>query len=146
MGMLADFFVATRQDALHYAKRDADADEGEDIRIRLAPAEYKGFTGLEIGTLWAIFEGAEWEVDRHMPESLFLGEESASWLEEFPSELIQLLANATSEDVAKAASAWAITEELNCSPGDLAPVVADLQSLSRKAIAEGKAVYLWGCL
>ncbi len=146
MGLLADFFVATPEQALRYANRDADADEGEEIRALLSPLEYKRFTGLEIGMLWAILEGSEWEVGKHMPESCFLGEEGESWLEQFPSPLVQLLASASEEQVNSAASSWASTEELNCNPEDVKTVVVDLRALSIRALAEGKSVYLWGCL
>lgn len=146
MGLLADFFVATPEQALRYAKQDAEADEGQEIRALLSPFEYKGFTGLEIGTLWAILEGSEWEVEKHMPESCFLGEESESWLEQFPAPLVQLLASASSEQLNSAADSWARTEELNRDPEEIKPVVADLQALSKRALAEGKSVFLWGCL
>ena len=55
MGILADIFVATREDALHYetiflAEQKLPTDCYERV-------EYKGFTGLEFGTLWAIMAG-----------------------------------------------------------------------------------------
>jgi len=146
MGILADFFVATHEEAIRYANCHLESDEGEEIQSLLTPLEYKGFTGLEIGTLWAILEGVEWDVSRHMPESLFLGEENESWLERFPDELVQKLAAISPQQIESVASAWANTEELNCDPQDLQPVIVDLQQLSKRAINENKAVYLWGCL
>lgn len=35
---------------------------------RVTPVRYKGFSDLEVGTLWAILEGQEWDEGRHMPE------------------------------------------------------------------------------
>ena len=41
---------------------------------------------------------------------------------------------------------WAGTDELDCEPGVLSPLLADLQRLSKLARSNGKAVYLWGCV
>ncbi len=146
MGMLADFFVATPEQATRYANRNDEPDEGEEITALLNPCEYKRFTGLELGTLWAILEGVPWEVGKHMPKDTVLGTEGESWLERLPDELTHLLSKATPEALAKAGSSWANTEELTCEPADLDPVLADLQRLAQQAILSGRSVYLWGCL
>jgi hypothetical protein len=144
--MLADFFIADPAEALRYANRNEDVDEGEEIERLLGPAQYKGITELEIGTLWAILEGIEWNVKKHMPESIYLGDEGESWLCRFPVELAKLLANSTVVALESASVHWAKTEELDCDPADLRPLLDDLQSLARQAGANGKSVYLWGCL
>lgn len=144
--MLSDFFVADAADALRYAQRHEEADEGEEIERRLNPAQYKNVTGLELGTLWAILEGAEWNVKKHMPDTISEGEEGESWLHRFPVELTRLLANLDEAGLCRAAEDWAETEEMDCDPEELAPLLADLQSLARLAEAPGTSVYLWGCL
>lgn len=147
MGLLADFFVADQHDALRYARRHRDADDGDAIRAALAPVESKGLTSVEIGTLWAILEGADWDAGRHGLASIDLGDDEAdAWLERFPDGLVQRLAAATPEQLDGAARAWAATEELRCDAADLRPGLDELQRLSRRAIAEGRSVFLWGSL
>jgi hypothetical protein len=144
--MLSDFFVATPAEALRYANRIDEADDGEEIERLLQPAQYKGITGLEIGTLWAILEGREWDAEKHMPADVCLAEDGEIWLHRFPAELSQLLAHLDGAALKVTMAAWAATEELDCSPEDLKPVLEDLRSLARQAGDNGKSVYLWGCL
>jgi hypothetical protein len=146
VGMLADFFVATPAEALRYANRMEEPDDGESIRRLLEPLEYKGVTGLELGTLWAILDGVEWDVDKHMPEETFLGSDGESWLNRFPSDLTSLLAEASPDQLNKACDTWASTEEISCDPVALLPVLGELQGLAKRAVREDKSVYLWGCL
>jgi hypothetical protein len=146
LGILADFFVAGPAEALRYANRMEEPDEGEEIQGMLNPVEYKGITSLELGTLWAILEATEWDVKKHMPEDVFLGEEGESWLTRFPVELTTLLADAGDDDLAKASVRWAKTEELDCAPEDLRPLLDDLRSLALHAVSNGKSIYLWGSL
>ncbi|MDR2187814.1 MAG: hypothetical protein LBE62_07135 [Azonexus sp.] len=143
MGLLADFFVATPEQAIQYANRDPYEEE---IRALLNPCEYKGITGLELGMLWAILEDIEWDYDKHMPRDTVLGNEGEWWLERFPDKLTLLLAQATPERLATASVAWANTEELSCDPEDIQPMLADLQQLAKQAISRDIPVYLWGCL
>jgi hypothetical protein len=146
MGMLSDFFVASSEDALRYANRFAESDEGEEIEMLLKPAQYKDITSLELGTLWAILEGKEWDVEKHMPEDVEFGDDEESWLNRFPAELAQLLAEASQSELDSSAAAWANTEELDCNPEDLQPLLKALQLLAKDAVTSNKAVYLWGCL
>lgn len=146
MGIIAEFFVATPDQALRYANRRDDPDQGEEIESLLDPCEYNGITSLEIGTLWAILAGVEWDVDEHMPEDTFSGEADESWLNRFPPQLTAMLAGVSPERLAQACTAWAATEELDCDPQELSPILADLQKLAKRAIRENKSVYLWGCL
>lgn len=144
--MLSDFFVATPAEALRYANRIEEEDDGEEIERLLQPAQYKGITELEIGTLWAILEGREWDVNKHMPEDVCLGEEGESWLHRFPVELANLLAGLDGAVLKRTAVAWAETDELDCDAADLKPLLEDLKALARQAGPDGKALYLWGCL
>lgn len=91
MGLLSDFFVANEGEAARYADRMSEDDQGKAIALQLRPAEYKGFTDLEVGTLWAILEGKEWDADLHALESDEGGDEGDSWLFRFPDRLVQLL-------------------------------------------------------
>lgn len=144
--MLADFFVADSADAVRYARRIEEADEGEEIERRLKPVHYKNITAFEIASLWAILDDSDGDVKHHMPETVYLGEDSESWLHRFPAELSTLLASLDEAGLKSAAQDWAETEELDCDPEELAPLLADLQALARQAAVSGKALYLWGCL
>lgn len=146
MGMLADFIIANPAEAMRYANRSNDPDEGREIELLLNPAQFKGITGLEIGTLWAILECSEWDVKRHIPEDIYIGEEGESWLHRFPDELTSLLANSDEGRLASASAQWAKTEELDCHSTDLLPLLENLRLLARQAAVKGQSIYLWGCL
>ena len=143
--MLADFFVAAPGEALRYANRHEDPDEGEEIEHLLNPAQYKSITGVELGTLWAILEGSAWNVEKHMPEDIHFGDDADSWRYRFPGELTNLLANTDEHGLASAAKAWAKTEELDCNPDDLKPVLDDLRAVAQQEKSKEKYSDLWGC-
>jgi len=144
--MIADFFAADAADALRYAHRGDDPDEGDGITQALAPRQYNGIGSLDIGILWAILENTAWNAKRHMPEGIRIDDDGEAWLDRFPADLTRLLADADADTLARAASAWSHTEELDCAADELRPVLDDLQTLAREALAGGKSVYLWGCL
>ncbi|TSD57041.1 hypothetical protein FFI97_023085 [Variovorax sp. KBS0712] len=146
MGLLSDFFVANEGEAARYADRMSEDDQGKAIALQLRLAEYKGFTDLEVGTLWAILEGKEWDADLHELESDEGGDEGDSWLFRFPDRLVQLLAHVEHSALDAALPRWADTEELQVDVAELRPVVLDLQRLAKQAIAEQKSLYLWGSL
>jgi len=148
MGMLADFFVATHDEALRYANRHlVDGDEAEAIHTLLSPCEWKGIAGLQVGILWALLEQVPWDVKKHRTQmERFDDDEREDWLEKFPDVLTALLANASTDLLSTAGAAWAKTEEMEWEPHEVSPVLADLQRLARRAQTEGKSIYLWGCL
>ncbi|MGX9699302.1 hypothetical protein ACWYXK_20220 [Janthinobacterium lividum] len=146
MGLIADFFIAGPAEAIRYANRIEDSDEGEEIELLLKPVQFKGITDLEIGTLWAILERREWDIDKHMPEDIYVGEDGESWLHRFPDELTSLLASSNVDALESASEQWAKTEEIDCNAADLRPLLKDLQSLARQAATTGQSIYLWGCL
>ncbi|MGJ7502094.1 hypothetical protein ACSFBF_17185 [Variovorax sp. ZT5P49] len=146
MGILSDFFVASPEEALRYANRIEEPDEGDEIEELLEPVQYKRFTDIEITTLWAIMEDKEWDVDRHMLEYVELGEDNDAWLNRFPDELTTLLTQVDSASLVPVLERWANTEELACEPTELHPVMEDLRRLAAEAVGKKKSVYLWGCL
>lgn len=142
MGILADVFVATPDDALRY--EDVFMDEGD-----MSPferVEYNGFTSLEFGTLWAIVDGVEWDVARHTLSMVRAGDEGETWLERFPEDLVTSLAAVSEPSIAKIADAWGKTEELQCDGAELRPVIDDLRRLAQSSKRSGKGMYLWGSL
>jgi hypothetical protein len=146
MGILADFFVAEPKQAARYARAIEEPDEGAEIRALLRPREWKAFTGLEFGTLWAILEGEPWDVKKHMLEDAEHGDDGDWWLQRFPIRLVDLLKTLGGAQLDAVLDAWAKTDELRCAPSELKPVLMDLQILAREVRDGETSLYLWGCL
>ena len=145
MGILADLFVSTPEEAIAYEAAIGTAQ----IEKRYERAEYKGLTGLEFGTLWAILEGKEWDVDKHMLEEIHFGPDGETWLMKFPAELIGLLISADAAKTEAALNSWAQTEELQMNGvtlEDVRPIFTDLVRLANIANTEQESLYLWGSL
>jgi hypothetical protein len=145
MGILADIFVASPDAASDYA---ASQLRGRAAHIaKYQPAEYKGLTSLEFGTLWALIAGEDWDVKKHMLEEISYGDGNESWLCRFPEPLVVLLAALTDAQVDKYAAAWSKTEEMSGSTAsDLRPIIVDLRRMARASTSSGKDMYLWGSL
>ena len=143
MGILADVFVSTPQDAEHYEELTADGDDPPSDRFDRV--QYKRFTPLEFGTLWAVLEDCDWDPSRHMLEHI--SESNAeTWLEHFPPLLVEKLAGLTDAQLNKTARSWGKTEEIQCDGSELVPVLHDLRRLARSAIEKKRALFLWGSL
>jgi hypothetical protein len=144
MGILADFIVASPEDALRYeeiAESDALPPPG-----RLDRVEYGGFTPLEPEFLWAVLRQEPWDPERHGLEEVQITDGGESWLFRFPDEFTQLIAGMDEATLRRAGEAWAATEQLNCDPEDLEPVLRDLKRLAELARASSRGLYLWGSL
>ena len=143
MGILAEIFVSTPEDAPGY--ESARLNGGASLNAFVDRAEYKGLTGLEFGTLWAIISNQEWTIS-HQLESIAMSSGGESWLDRFPNDLVSKLATMDNDGKTRAAKMWAATEELRCSPTDLLPILADLHRLALKAQGSSRSLYLWGSL
>ena len=139
MGLIADFYIATEADAPSY-----DASQSLPAVDR---AEYTGITPLELSTLLAICQGRDWDVDMMDEFECVLERNGGERLiHRIPAALTSVLAAADQAVLRAATAAWAKTDELDCSPADVQPIVDDLVRLSRRAIETGKSLYLWNCL
>lgn len=142
MSILADFFMSTPEQAIQYA---SSIEAHKALKSTLQPFESSGLTPLELGTLWAILDGTEYDSKKHAFEDVRWGEGNESWLFRFPDMFIVLLAGIDQRALDSACEAWSQTEELQCSPQDVQPVLAALQDLAgRQTRAEGQSLYLWG--
>jgi hypothetical protein len=139
MGILADFFTCAAADATGYADSI-----GEPTASRYQKAEFKGFTSLELGTLWGILEGRDFDDARHALRDVQVEEEE--WLHEFPEAYVTLLVGLKGEQIAKAGAAWAATEELQWEPSEGEEVLAELVRLAGAARAKRQGLYFWGSL
>jgi hypothetical protein len=140
MGILADIFVSTEEDALLYDSLDERPTERYDVVL------YKRLTSLEFGRLWAIIDGEEWDVHRHMLRNISHGDEGEQWLEVFPAELVAKLAGLPDDGMEDLSNAWGKTEELQWDGALLLPVLIDLRRLANAAQASNRGMYLWGSL
>ena len=141
MGLLADFFIATEEDAGRY---DGEASFPESHR-----AQYKGITEIELSTLFTIAQGKP--VDDNDPTthecrmvSVLDGGERVT-VEVIP-ELVTRLARASDQEVKTWAALWGATAELDCDGDELMPLLLDLRRLAGLAATESRAMYLWNCV
>lgn len=144
MGLLADFFVASTDDALTYEDSLADRTV---IEQQYSPAAYRNLTGVEVGVLWALLTGEEWDVEKHQLATVQMGDGGETWLLQFPEGLIELLASMDEVALGSAAAVWAKTEELAYwEESAVHALLGDLCRLSRAAKSSGKGLFLWGSL
>ena len=141
MGLLADFFVATKGQALLYEA--SLADRAASIE-KYRPAEYRNLTGLELGLLWAILTNEEWDVDKHMLTLVETGESGETWLLGFPDQLVDSLAGLGDSELLTHATKWADTEPLErWDTKHTQKLLFDLRRLSRDAKSSGSELFLW---
>ena len=137
MGILADIFIATAEQANEYELQVRSSGGN-----RFRPLQLKGITDIEFGILWALLEQQEWNVERHLLDEISFDEDTS--LFEFQSDFLHLLKNIPDfDDIAKR---WAATEELkesNWSLDATLELVKNLNDLSKQAIDDAKGLYLW---
>ena len=133
MGILAELFVATDEEAKSYDGQSAG---------RFQSVQLGGLTNLEFETLWAILEGKDWSPDSHALQEMRPAGET--WTFKFPPAYVERMRRLDSEGVAAAAKQWAATEELACAPADVEPVIATLVAVARSIGDGNRSLFLWG--
>lgn len=138
MGLLADLYLAHDGHAVRY---DTTPEEFTDR------AEFKSITPLEFSTLLAIMRGIEWN-GALMDEFPCLLEVDGGerLIHRFPAAMLTELVALTPDRIASVTAEWAATEELDCRPDELRPIVDDLIRLARLATETGRSLHLWNCL
>jgi hypothetical protein len=136
MGLLADIYLAySDEEALKY---DSSPDPFAD---RL---QYKGFTELQLSTLWAIILGVKWEAKSlRQFINVFHTDEGERLICRLPAAMLNDLCNLTPGQVSSAAEKWAATAEMRCKPADSHSIVESLIVSARKAKETNQSVYLW---
>lgn len=138
MSLLADLYLAHDDDAVRY---NTTPDEFTDR------AEHKSITPLEFSTLWAIMRGVEWDGDLLDEFPCLLEVDGGEILiHRFPAAILTDLVALTPDRVASITAEWAATEELDCRPDEIRPIVDDLIRLARLATETGRSLHLWNCL
>jgi hypothetical protein len=140
MGVLADIYVASTEEAVSYD----DPSSAENFER----VQYKSLTALELSTLWAIIQGVPWGVTMMKEfECMLTIDEGERMIERFPEAFTTHLGRMTEEETKSVASQWAQTEELERFPEDAVnSIVLDLCRLARTAGASGKGLFLWNCV
>jgi hypothetical protein len=97
--------------------------------------------------LWAIMRGVEWDIEMMDEFPCLLAIDGGERLiHRLPKAMVTELAALAPDQLGSVTSAWAGTEELSCSPGDIRPVVDDLVRLARRAGETSQSVHLWNCV
>lgn len=122
MSLPNTLFYSTRKDAIAHAK-------GEPATVNDL-YEFGGITDLDISIFFSIAAGEEFDFDLH--EILPMDELEDCEVFELPVRLVEVLAAKNEADIQPLAIEWAATEELQCDPADLSPIVAKLIELSKK--------------
>jgi len=138
MSLLADLFVSSDQEAVKYDSNP------EYFKTR---AQFTSITFLELSMLWAIIEGKEWKADSLDEFNCLLQlEDGSKMIYRLPDRMTTNISKLNKEDLEIAVKKWAATEELNCSPNDIRPIVEELVRLANQAHKTDQNVYLWNCL
>ena len=153
MGIIADFFVATPEEAMRYPLSDEleddDWDEGDDEpepwvdpRESLERLQLKSITGLDMGLLWADLVDVPWDVHKHMLDTVA---HDGEWgIDVFPAEFVELLVSVPAARTDPALARWGEREEMaRWDKDDIRQFFGQLQALARSAKAQGKGVYLY---
>ncbi len=142
MGILADVFVASPEDAEHYenALHAAQAQRFERV-------PFSGVTPPEFQQLWAMLDNADFDASRHVLEDLTAGGADESWLYRFPDGFVQGLAAIDDARLDDLVQSWCDLDELlDADPDKVLRGLAAIRQLSRSALASGRGLYLWGSI
>jgi hypothetical protein len=139
VALLADFYLSTDSEALEYDSSQSVSD--------LDRERFSSITPLEISTLGAILQGVEWDVDMMDAfECLLVRDGGERLIHRLPAGLVSELASADEQTLNDAAEKWARTDELECDPSDVQPILDGLFRLSRRSHETNRNVCLWNCV
>lgn len=139
MALLSEFYLSTPDAATMY---DATRDTFTGPRHK-----FERITDVELSILWSILRDEEWDSDLldHF-EMVFEAGGGDRIIIQLPKEFIDTVVDLPVDLVGEAAEVWADTEELQCEPGDVQPVIEALATLGRNARDTQENVYLWICV
>ena len=137
MELLAEFIVATPAEAIAF-------NGGREIEAALV-ARHKGFTELELGTLFDALKGADlYSTDLDCFEIVRNENEGEIMTMRLPEAMLRLLMALDEERLIEVGDLWSDSDELGeRDTVELYRVIGDLVRLSRRAARENKGLYLW---
>jgi hypothetical protein len=109
------------------------------------------FDLIPLSQLLCLFSGQTWDV-AILDSFPIIEEQSVNgpWIHRLPDELVKWLSTLQPADLDGVAMKWSQTEELqemeDRQPGITLEVVVAITRLARKAVDEGKHLYLWSSL
>jgi hypothetical protein len=139
MPMLADFVVASRDDAQRVCDSTCPSRDFSGL-------DAKGIDTVKLGTLHAMLAGEDFDPSFMNESSLCSGGDDGPWVFEVPEDLVQRLSRLDANETASVAAEWANTEEFerdNWSPDSVRRVLEGFSGLCRRAEAQGKPVLMW---
>ena len=141
MGIISDFVVATRDDALLYYQLGLTAERH--LPAGFDRAEYKNYVPPQLNMLWAVLRGEDWDVDRHGFEHICHWDDGSQILERFPDDFVSRLAGLNDISAELATRTWVKVEEVRGTAEDHAPALCDLRRLALNALQDGKGLFLY---
>lgn len=120
-------FSASRKEAVAYVS--GERKEVDNL------FEFGGITDLDLSNLFSIVTDEAFDFDRH--ELLPIEEGAPFDLIELPVSFVKALAAKEDADIPGIAMQWSKTDELDCDPGDLVPIIQSLMALSKTAGNKG---------
>lgn len=119
MSLPNTLFLATRDTAIAHASGHAAAVEGM--------FAFGGITDLDLANLFSIVTNEDFDFDLH---ELLPLDDALPGLIELPTRFLDALASQHHADIPLLAARWSDTEELDCDPAGLVPVIESLRSLA----------------
>ncbi len=135
MSLVATLFLSSDKHSAHYASTPEDFEEAVD---------YGGFSVLELSTLWAILRGEEWHSDLADDFPCVLSDDPF-FIHRLPDAMNGVLLSLAPDQVRETTAAWAETDEMDCAPDAIRPIVDDLIRFAGMARESGLSVYLYNC-
>ena len=142
MSLLSELYVSSATDAPKY----------DDSPEPFAPhrAQYQGRTYEEFATLWAVLSDRDpMESDSDAFDTLLNVDGGQRLINRFPDDFVTRLAALNEQDLESVAEKWVQHGELSfmeCSPGDVIPILESLRNLAVVAVSEQKLLFLWICV
>jgi hypothetical protein len=105
---------------------------------------------VKMGTLYAILTNTENDPGFMLDDDAYsyTVSDDGPWVQLVPDDMVQYLSSLSDSDVPSIAAKWGQTEEFESEYSgwtldDITRFIRQMISLSQKALAEGKAIFMW---
>lgn len=142
MTLMSDFFITAESSIPQYNGGTGLA--AEDV------CRFANISSLQAGQLLALLRGEQYTPEHNREFRLVTpeGADQETWTMSVPQDMLMRLAKYEQFDIAGLAQRFAETThaELGKTTRDVTPLVTALVTLSKRALASGKVMYLWNSL